>query len=447
MSWTRRQILALGMASWVFRDGIARAATVPTKSKRRAPRHLVVIKLTGGVDAILTTDPREKKDVEGWVDLPYSPDSILTSGALTLGPHLKPLAKHFQRGAILNGVQVKTANHETGGLQLLRMKTRPERQMPTVLDIIGGARDGQPLASVLIGASEYDYSPGFFDDLGLDKPEKSADGARDLTGMFDVIGDSSPEDLDRVAASLRRQADRLQSTGAPAAMVSAENLRQAASLLSRFPKLKPFEREDWLKDLDTSKPLLHGLTAQDYSSFSFFLDYNCQSLQRALWLLENDVTRSVYVKAAGPWDSHFENLRSQASASSFLIGVDRFLQELSRRKGQEGGTLLDETLVVICSEIGRFPGLNKFAGKDHFPEAPFLLFGAGIANGGGKGARFGKTNAVMEALPVSLDTGLHQPGGHQVVLDDVGATVLDLFGMKSEPYGYAGKVLRFLEAA
>jgi hypothetical protein len=125
--------------------------------------------------------------------------------------------------------------------------------------------------------------------------------------------------------------------------------------------------------------------------------------------------------------------------------IARFLDELSRRRTRRG-PLSAQTLVLIGSEIGRFPALNTAHGKDHFPEAPLVLFGAGINAGGGKGAAYGRTGADMAALPVSSRTGQEAPSGnHAVQLDDVGTTLLHLGGV-SDPgvYGYVGRVLEFL---
>lgn len=109
-------------------------------------------------------------------------------------------------------------------------------------------------------------------------------------------------------------------------------------------------------------------------------------------------------------------------------------------------SLAAQTLVVMGSEIGRFPALNGQHGKDHFPEAPCVLFGAGVNAGGGKGAVYGRTGKKMEAARVALATGRDTAvNGHEVLLDDLGATLLYLGGV-SDPsvYGYDGRVLEFL---
>src|SRR5687768_8729568 len=98
------------------------------------------------------------------------------------------------------------------------------------------------------------------------------------------------------------------------------------------------------------------------------------------------------------------------------------------------------------SEVGRFPRLNTLLGKDHFPEAPAFFFVAGINSGAG--TTFGRTDKRMAAVPVSLKSGRDvSVGGTQLTLDDVGATMLRMAGLKPELYGYTGRLLEFVAGA
>jgi uncharacterized protein (DUF1501 family) len=59
------------------------------------------------------------------------------------------------------------------------------------------------------------------------------------------------------------------------------------------------------------------------------------------------------------------------------------LKDLERRG------MLEETMVVLCTEFGRTPYVNENDGRDHYPKA----FSALIAGGGGKGGTVhGRTN-------------------------------------------------------
>src|SRR5262249_9205403 len=122
----------------------------------------------------------------------------------------------------------------------------------------------------------------------------------------------------------------------------------------------------------------------------------------------------------------------------------RFLEE-AKRRSTPFGSVFDNLLIVVTSELGRFPRLNDDQGKDHFPETPVLFLGRRINTGGGHGAAFGATGREMEAVPLRLSDG--RPvgkDGYRVQLDDVGATLLQLTGVNPRSYGYDGRILDFL---
>ena len=63
--------------------------------------------------------------------------------------------------------------------------------------------------------------------------------------------------------------------------------------------------------------------------------------------------------------------------------------------------MIDDTTVVVISEMSRTPKLNSNAGKDHWPVTSAMVIGAGV-NGG---KAYGATNAGMEAEKVDYATG------------------------------------------
>jgi hypothetical protein len=77
--------------------------------------------------------------------------------------------------------------------------------------------------------------------------------------------------------------------------------------------------------------------------------------------------------------------------------------------------LLTDTLVVVMSEFGRSPRINKDAGRDHWPRAQsVLLAGAGIPGGG----VFGATDRLGS-----------DPTADPVTPPDLGQTILHLLGV------------------
>jgi hypothetical protein len=391
-----------------------RSARALGRARPRGPRAFVQLVLHGGLDAVLTTNPRTASEVEPGIDVPYRADEIVDAGSLRLGPHFLPLRGVADGLAIVNGVQVQTANHNSGSRQIIRLKTGVDRRMPALLQLVGDQRDGQPIGWLTLGAVRQEFAAiGWF---GAGKVPSPISGRVD--SLIDDLDATEPADLLRMAHALKRQAEELARLSGSAARTTAVNLSECAALLARLPQIPPFREQPWSQD---PKEQLHA-----------------RNLQRILWILENDLTRGVHLNAGVlAWDTHEYNAERQRMVTGpFITMFARFLAELRARRTVHG-RLADSTLVVVSSELGRFPRLNGAHGKDHFPEAPFLFFGGGIRPG-----VYGRTGRQMESLPVSLKTG--GEGTDAFMLDDVGTTLLHLAGMRPELYGYRGRILEFL---
>jgi uncharacterized protein (DUF1501 family) len=409
--WTRRDVLHLGLGPLALARAPGRAGA--RRGGQRPPAYVLFIVLGGGIDAVYTTDPKTRGEVEPDIDVPYEPSDIIATGNLRLGPHLAPLAPWAGRLAIVNNVQVRTAGHEPGFNQLLRMRMGHHARLPTLLEVIGEARDDQPIGCITLGDNR----------VPRQSPSPKGLGGEALLRSLD---DTAPAELELMARALRRQSARLEGGGREAA-ASAVNLREAAALVERLSRVPAFRPAAW--------------PAADGAGRAAAL-----ALQRALWIFENDLGRCVQLNLYR-WDTHFRNRAGQAQASqTFFPLLARFLSELdSRRNGR--GALGASTLVLLASELGRYPRLNGFQGKDHFPEAPMLFLGAGIRVDARVGS-YGRTGRQMQARPVCLETGRdRRVGGAVLDLDDIGATLLHIAGIAPRPRGYFGRVVEFLVEA
>lgn len=122
----------------------------------------------------------------------------------------------------------------------------------------------------------------------------------------------------------------------------------------------------------------------------------------------------VYPSPYGVWDSH-RNLKSGHAAQSAKVDqpVAGLLKDLKRRG------LLEETVVVFCTEFGRTPSMEERGGgtdgRDHHPHG-FTIW---MAGGGVKG---GFVHGATDEL------GYHAVE-HEHYVTDVHATVLYLLGL------------------
>jgi uncharacterized protein (DUF1501 family) len=132
----------------------------------------------------------------------------------------------------------------------------------------------------------------------------------------------------------------------------------------------------------------------------------------------------VFPSPYGVWDSH-QKLKDNHTR---LCGtVDKPVAGLIRDLDQRG--LLEETVVVFCTEFGRTPGLEQRAGgvdgRDHHPNG-FTIWMAGA------GLKRGYVHGATDEL------GYHALGeGHYVT--DLHATVLHLLGLESRTLEIPGR--------
>ena len=152
-------------------------------------------------------------------------------------------------------------------------------------------------------------------------------------------------------------------------------------------------------------------------------------------LVENNV-RFVEVSLGG-WDTHQNNFVRVPQQAQIL---DQALGALLGDLSDKG--MLDETIVVLCTEFGRTPNINQNAGRDHYPKA----FSGLVAGGGIKGGQvYGSTDATGEevdedftevpqfnatianALGLPLKKIIHSPSKRPFTVADKHAPIAELF--------------------
>ena len=109
----------------------------------------------------------------------------------------------------------------------------------------------------------------------------------------------------------------------------------------------------------------------------------------AVGALEAGLSRCVTIKYNGGqniWDSHDDNDATQSANFQELFTELGLLHgELKLRAGEGGGSLAEETVVVVLSEMARTPTRNADLGRDHWSYTSLLIFGPGVTGGRGVG--------------------------------------------------------------
>ena len=135
-------------------------------------------------------------------------------------------------------------------------------------------------------------------------------------------------------------------------------------------------------------------------------DHLCgQSVLLARRLTEAGVPIVTVICSAGDlnggagdmWDTHGDNFNrlKRDLLPPFDRAVSALLSDLSAR-GR-----LDDTLVVMLTDFGRTPRINRNAGRDHYPNA-YSIF---LAGGGIRGGQVYGSSDRIGAEPRDLPTG------------------------------------------
>jgi uncharacterized protein (DUF1501 family) len=135
-------------------------------------------------------------------------------------------------------------------------------------------------------------------------------------------------------------------------------------------------------------------------------------------------TRFIQINIGG-WDNH-TNIYVRPGgiygpAGQFDKGFGNLLKDLSEMPGSQGGTLLDETLIVAMGEFGRTVGpLTVNQGRDHYFNHFSVLAGGGVAGNRVIGSTTADGRNVLE------------PGWSQnryIANEDIAATIYSAMGI------------------
>jgi uncharacterized protein (DUF1501 family) len=115
----------------------------------------------------------------------------------------------------------------------------------------------------------------------------------------------------------------------------------------------------------------------------------------------------------GGWDHHAQ---VKAGVSGQLPAFDQAFATLIRDLDKRG--LLDSTLVMVSSEFGRTPKVNRDGGRDHWPKVfSIVLAGGGIK----RGSIYGTSDATAA-----------EPEDDPLTLSDLAATLYHCLGIDGE---------------
>jgi uncharacterized protein (DUF1501 family) len=336
---------------------------------KKTQKRVLVIFLSGGVSQLETWDPKPNTETGG----PFRaiPTSVPGTHVGELLPHT---AKHAHRLAIVRGLNSGTDDHGVGTkVMLTGRKMEPGIEYPHLGAVAAKLLAPEEAAlpghiqilpkggSGFTGADATFLGPKFASvSLGDGKPPADLFRPANLTADADAAREAFRHKLNERFARSRKSA---------ATDAYAESYTQAERVV----------RQAGVFDVSKEDPRV----AERYGRHDFG-----RHLLLARRLLEAGVT---YVKVShSNYDTHHENFDFHIEQ---LGEFDRPFAALLDDLADRG--MLDSTLVVVMSEMGRTPRINDRYGRDHWSKAwSVALAGAGIKGG----AVVGKTNATGTAV-------------------------------------------------
>ncbi len=206
--------------------------------------------------------------------------------------------------------------------------------------------------------------------------------------------------------------------------VTQERFERRRSILETVDShFRYLEQSDNLRAMDSFYEAAYALLSSQSAREAFNLSaepaamrdtYGRNTAGQRLLMSRRLVEAGVRVVSVtfGGWDHHANIARAiETNVAPFDQAYAALISDLEQRG------MLDRTLVMVSSEFGRTPKINKDAGRDHWPR----VFSVAFAGGGFKrGLIYGSSDA----------TGA-EPESNPLTVENMAATVYNQLGIRS----------------
>ncbi|MBT4864519.1 MAG: DUF1501 domain-containing protein [Planctomycetaceae bacterium] len=362
----RRQFLG-GLAGGVgaVAGGLGMMASpAAAKQLSKDQKRVVVIYMSGGLSQLESWDPKPKTKTGGpFRAIPTSVPGVHISELLPL------TAQHMDKLSIVRGINTKNGDHGKGSYQMQYGRDkRPGIQLPNL-----GAVCAKALESPTNPLPGHIRIPGGGrgNDAAYLGPRYASIGINGKPPANSARVTSLTEGADQARNAFRRKAnsrfDRQRRTA------------QTDAYTYSYEQAQELMKQRDVFDVSKEPAADH----ERYGKHDF--GKHCLMARR---LLENGIT---FVQLShSNYDTHNENFNFHLEQ---LGEFDRSYAALVSDLHDRG--MLDSTLIIVMSEFGRTPNINKYYGRDHWGTAWSVCLAGGKLQ---RGAVVGKTNAGGTAV-------------------------------------------------
>lgn len=399
---TRREMLKVGFlggVSLTLGDYLMlRAARADDPQTAGPPADAVImIFLEGGLSHVDTFDPKPNAPVEIRGEL----GAVKTNTGETLGGLLKQTAGVADKIGIIRSFTHTEAAHERGQHNMLTgYKPSPAITYPSMGSVVSheyGPRKDLPPYVCVPSANNPWLGTGYL---------SSAYGPFSL-GSDPAAGNFQVRDL-----------------SLPAGVDVDRSTRRRALLATVNEHFRSLEKAEPLEAMDTFYERAYSLISSEHARNAFNIaaedaklrdEYGRTGIGQRLLMARRLVEAGVrFVTVTyGGWDNH---QRIRDALRGGFPPVDQAYATLIRDLARRG--LLNKTLVVLATEFGRTPRINRNAGRDHWPK----VFSTVMAGGGLKGG------VIIGGSDPTASEPSHSPVGPA----DMAATIFTQLGINPE---------------
>lgn len=339
---SRRHLLGGALATGLI--GLRRAGAATSA------RRLILVVADGAWDPTFVFDARRgvgdgpfPDEVDGAVEDERSYGEITVSTNLARRPSVTSFFEQWgHRTAVVNGLWTGTLSHWAGMLRVLTGTSDPAA--PDLVALVGADRGvGAPLPALDAGG------------MGRPGPHSLTTVRTGVRGQLAAMVDPSvrypmADGGDRPEAGLG-EADEAAIDRFLAARGSERGAARSAARRVR-------EASDELVPFLSGRRNTLG-----------------EDLRMAAELCSSGAAHAALVDSGQPWDTHADAARQHSCWDDTFAALGGLATGLQSRG------VLDETLVVVLSDLGRTPWRNAQGGTDHWPYTSAVLFGADVRGG------------------------------------------------------------------
>jgi hypothetical protein len=331
---------------------------------------------------------------------------------------------HAARACVLNGFEVRSVTHERCQRLLFTGRgSATSEDWPSILASSSSLSLQLPYLVMSGPSYTYDLTSSVVRVGESGQLAKLLSDQVFLTSDIDVTGLTSAGE-DAVDGYLRQRA------AAYAAAAGAGGAARYGELYDRV-----LGQLDDLRALDLDLSSSNEITGVEQSCGQVF-----PGLATAMSALSAGVSRCAMVEYRGFCSNSFDNHSDIPMMSThfelLFQHLEYVMDQMQALPGAAGGSLLDETVLVVLSEMGRHPQVNSQGGKDHWTFTSAMLVGSGVQGGRVIGAL--DENVMGEA--VDLASGDVSEGGTSLEPSHVGATLLALGDVDPREWGDADPI-------